>query len=121
MTERNLCAENGCPAACCRNIHGHVAGRAEYFLKAFPNAQKVESVRELTEKIKSQELGAYFFEERGWTYFAISGDCPNLLPDFSCKIHEEKFYPKPCVNMRFNGDSCASSQDLYVSNLAVIR
>ncbi len=121
MREINPCTEIGCPAACCRNISGETAGRSRFFLEAFPEAKPVSSEDELADKLKNQEHGVYYIESRGWTYFAISGNCPNLMPDFTCKIHDEKYYPKPCVNMRVSGDSCKRSQDLYVSDLAVTR
>ncbi|QQG41303.1 MAG: hypothetical protein HYV90_03975 [Candidatus Woesebacteria bacterium] len=113
MMERNPCTAIGCPAACCRNISGQVAGRSRFFLEAFPNAQPVRSEEELTDKLKKQEHGVYYVESRGWTYFAISGNCPNLMPNFSCGIHEEKYYPKPCINMEFNSGPCIRSKNIY--------
>lgn len=120
MTERNSCTESGCPAACCRNISGETAGRSKFFLEAFPDAQQVGSEEELTDKLIKQEHGVYYVESRGWTFFAVSGNCPNLSPDFSCKIHEEKYYPKPCINMLVSSSSCARSQELYTSNLVAV-
>lgn len=119
--ERNVCKEIGCPAACCRNIYGQAAGRSEFFRKAFPMATGTESIDELKMKIKNRESGVYYHENRGWVYFAISGDCPNLDSDVGCKIHGRNFYPKMCANLVFGGSECHTSQQVYKVNLKVFQ
>ncbi|HKC04327.1 MAG TPA: hypothetical protein VKC54_00425 [Patescibacteria group bacterium] len=118
MTE-NPCRDLGCPAACCRNIVGHMPVSETFFLKAFPNAVRIDSTSEeyLRQKVKDREHGVYYFNERGWTYFAVSGSCPNLSEDFNCRIHGETFYPKACINMIVKSVPCLDSQEIYKANL----
>ena len=116
MEERNTCRELGCPAACCRNIHGQVAGSKEFFLKAFPYACEVTPEEDLIGKIKNEEHGVYYFFERGWVYFAISGNCPNLTKNLNCNIHENRFYPNFCTNMVVNSLECRDSREIHKIN-----
>lgn len=120
MGERNICHELRCPAACCRNVSGEVAVRKEFFLKAFPTANEVGSKKELELKIENQELGVYYYSDSWWTYFAISGSCPNLLPDMSCGIHDKPYYPPFCRNMIVASEGCELSKEIYEINLKVI-
>lgn len=112
MTERNLCKEAACPAACCKNLTGRIPGSESFFLKAFPHAIPLNSEEELKEKVKKRETGVYYFSERSWIYFSIGGNCPNLLPDYNCKIHGERFYPKACLNMLIGSEDCHKAQEL---------
>jgi len=116
MPEINPCRELGCPAACCRNIHGQMPVSKEFFLKAFPDAWEVFSEKETVEKIKNQEHGVYCFPDRGWIYFSISGDCPNLREDLSCLIHGSRFYPRFCTNMGVKSIDCYDSQEIFKLN-----
>jgi hypothetical protein len=116
MSERNLCRELGCQGACCRNIHGQLASSTEYFLKMFPEATPVSSTEETLEKIKKQEHGVYYYPERGWVYFSVSGDCPNLKEDLSCRVHGQRFYPSFCNNMVFKSIECGDSQQIFKLN-----
>jgi hypothetical protein len=116
MPERNLCRELGCQGACCRNIHGQLASSTEYFLKMFPEAAPVSSMAEALEKIKKQEHGVYYYPERGWIYFSVSGDCPNLKDDLSCRVHGQRFYPSFCTNMTFGSIGCSDSQQIFKLN-----
>lgn len=111
--ERNLCKESNCPAACCRNIEGHLPTSDERFLQAFPDAKLVEEVDILKQKIETQERGVFYTRWRGWIYFSISGVCPNLNEDFSCKIHGERFYPRACVNMLVESAECEDAKEIY--------
>jgi hypothetical protein len=122
MNERNLCHEAGCVNECCNNIYGDIAGRAEFFLKAFPNATKIEegTIDKLKEKIKNREIGVYYYEERGWVNFAISGPCPNISND-GCSVHKERFYPRACVNMERGSKGCFESRELYAINKEVLK
>lgn len=82
-------------------------------------AQKVENEEELSFKIKNQEAGVYYFEDRSWVYFAVSGVCPNLGEDLDCKIHGERFYPRACINMIVGSDSCEDARILFPINQAI--
>jgi hypothetical protein len=116
MAERNSCREVGCPAACCRNIHGQLASSTEYFLKMFPDATPVSSMEKTLEKIIKQEDGVYYYSERSWIYFSVSGDCPNLNGDLSCRAHGQRFYPSFCTNMVFKSIECNDSQQVFNLN-----
>lgn len=120
MTERNPCQEIGCLAACCGNIHGQFPKKDGFFHKAFPNAIRVDSEDETLEKIRSQEIGVYYFEDENWIYFAVSGVCQNLMEDLSCGIHSKPFYPKPCKNMVVGSRKCLDSQIIFQSNLEIL-
>jgi hypothetical protein len=110
MLERNPCKEMGCPAACCKNIAGHVKGRVDFFKRAFPGAIALESVDAVRQKIAHQEHGVYYFEERGRIDFAVSGNCPNLSADNSCNIHGQRFYPMFCFDMIVKSMECSDAQ-----------
>jgi Fe-S-cluster containining protein len=110
MAERNPCKDSGCPASCCRNIAGHVFGSTEFFLKAYPNAIRLNSEDEVRDRIRRQEFGVYYFEDRGRVDFSVSGDCPNLMDDNSCNIHGQRFYPRACLNMVFGSMACGESK-----------
>lgn len=91
-------------------------GRSEFFRKAFPEALPTGSEEELKQKVKNQEHGVYYFEERGWIYFSVSGNCPNLTEDLSCKIHGERFYPRACINMIIKSLKCRDAQGVFKVN-----
>lgn len=109
MTERNLCKESGCQAACCRNIHGWVASSKQWFLSAFPQAQLASSMVDLYDKIEKQEHGVYYFiGSNSCLHFSISGPCPNLI-DNNCSIHDSRFYPSFCKNLGYGTNECLVS------------
>ena len=121
MAERNLCHERGCPVACCRNVHGEFAARADFFKKAFPQAKRVNSKEELLPKVRDQELGVYFFEDQSWIYFSISGDCPNLTQDLNCRVHGQRYHPAFCRNMIIDSGQCEEARELYTINNAILQ
>jgi len=118
MPEKNVCLDANCPAACCRNIHGHMPSSEEFFLKMFPGAIPLTSGSETVAKIKNQEAGVYYFAERSHIYFSISGDCPNLMQDLGCAKHGKRFYPSFCTNMKSGSIECLDSREIYKLNLA---
>jgi hypothetical protein len=119
MGERNSCRDLGCPAACCRNIHGQVAGSKEFFLKAFPDAFEVTPEEDLIGKIKNEEHGVYFYVRNGWVYFSISGNCPNLTENLDCACHSSRFYPNFCRGMKVDSLECYDSREIFKVNSLV--
>jgi Fe-S-cluster containining protein len=117
MTEINRCHEQNCPAACCRNIYGYLPGTENYFLKVFPEATPVSDEGQLIENVKSHKSGVYYFADRSWLYFSVSGDCPNLDDTMNCKIHNSGSYLAACRNMVTGSEECEKSQSAHRKNL----
>lgn len=118
MTE-NPCVESGCQASCCGNIRGRTEGSADKFKQAFPTAQSVATIDELSQKVRNREQGVFYSEKGGTTYFTVSGACPNLLPNNDCRIHEKRYYPQACMNMVMGSVDCQQARDLFVINARV--
>lgn len=70
-------------------------------------------MEETFEKIKKQEYGVYYYFERSWIYFSVSGDCPNLRQDLSCRVHGQRFYPSFCTNMTVKSIECSNAQQIF--------
>jgi hypothetical protein len=117
MPERNICHDLGCKGICCGNDYGYVPVSKEWFLKAFPRATEVHSEEDTLEKIQKGINGVYYFADRGWLYFSISGICPNLSEDSECRIHNQRFLPRFCVNMIPDSAECHEAQRIYEKNL----
>lgn len=115
MPERNPCYDLGCAAECCRNTIGRMPLSESFFLKAFPEAFKIDSTTEedLKQKIRDQDPGVFYFIDHDWTYFSVSGVCPNLAEDINCKIHSETFYPHACARFVVKSMSCIDAREIY--------
>lgn len=120
--ERNLCVEGGCQAACCRNQTGYMAPWFfGDFIKAFPGATEVVSESELVGKIKKQQDGVYYFNDKDGVHFSISGDCPNLNGNLMCGIYRKPYYPEMCRRKEFGSLNCEDSKQKYLANLVSLH
>lgn len=90
----NKCLESNCPGLCCRDTDIQVT--ESEIRRLWPNAIHVNTLKELRSgqlepgfpyctRLRTKELGNRGFYEVGWV-----GNCPNQLPDGSCKHHAER-------------------------------
>ena len=94
MKEMNPCKLSGCLGNCCKNIFFELSIFERK--RIFPNAIRVNSLRELNQ-IPKENKGVYYTSVRrkkfscsGMVEALIIGKCPHLKPDGNCDIHEER-------------------------------
>ena len=101
MTERNLCKDAGCAAACCRDMWLRVKKDLSDY---FPRATEIP-YDDLHEKLPD---GTYFARSAGVYWVRIVGPCENLLPDSNCAIYENR--PSDCKNLPIGSDECIKAR-----------
>jgi len=92
-------------------------GSVNHFLKIFPSALPVPTEDELIKNIISHKSGVYYFTDRSWLYFSVSGICPNLNQEMNCNVHNSNYYLAACRNMTPESEECAKSQLAFKKNL----
>lgn len=119
--ERNLCAEAGCPAACCRDMYIDVP--KDEVKKYFEGATYVEDGH-LPERPRAPE-GVLFTDHHripGFALVRINGKCPNLTEDAECRIYKGR--PNACGNFEIGKRGCdeaRQSQYIPLERVTLIR
>jgi len=110
MKDRNICAEAGCSAACCRNMM--LKGVSETELNnTFPDAKKVAK-----EKLGIGAVlmgGGVYYTDTGYMEkkpyeVQIVGQCPNLSENNECLVYDSR--PSVCRNFVVGSPSCTKSR-----------
>jgi hypothetical protein len=111
----NICLKSGCPGLCCRDTDIQVT---KYELKRlWPNVIYLDTLKELRSgqleegipycaRLRTKKLGDSGFFEVGWM-----GNCPNLLPDGTCKHYEEREHA--ARNFKFGSIDCNNVRVSY--------
>ena len=94
MKEKNPCLISGCHGYCCKNI---VLEMTDHEIKRlFPNAIKVNSLKESNEKPKDipniyfRSIRRKKFSCNGINEVTIIGNCPHLDKKGNCNEHAER-------------------------------
>jgi hypothetical protein len=99
--ERNLCVESGCPALCCKDkwLVFLVGNVKDYFPDAIEAS--FQSIGD------ERAPGVYYTvidKDKSLNLVRIQGTCPNVGPDFYCRIQERK--PEACMQFVKDGRDC---------------
>ena len=111
MVERtkNLCAEAGCPALCCRDMIFW-----DLDIPYLDTFRQVAEVKKLGphESPLSKPDGIYFAPNSdGVTCrLTIKGPCPHLTEDLRCSICGQLERPIECSNFEFASDECMDTR-----------
>ena len=108
MSERNRCAESGCPGYCCQDIDLEATKFERR--RVFPKAQRVETLGEIAEA-KGKKPGVLFSRLRrkhlgnsGFVIVSINDGCPNRRQDGNCIKHDEREHA--ARNFLFGSTDC---------------
>lgn len=111
----NICLKSGCPGFCCQDTDMRVT-RSE-LRRLWPGVVHLDTLKELRSghlekgfpycaRLRIKELGECGFYEVGWV-----GNCPNQLPDGSCKKYSEREYA--ARNFKFGSEECNKVRRSY--------